>query len=305
VITLKNFFAFFADLCGFAWNNLFLHIAHFLEICFKPTAMHVCISSKWIRPVLLIFMLSISHAAFCWGLTGHRVIAQIAQQHLTAKSKKEIQKLIGKESLVWWSNWADFIRSDSNWNHASPWHYVDVPGHISKEVFLAAVRKLPGKTLYTQIPAMIAQLRNKSLPAEQRRTALYFLVHLVADLHQPLHVGRHEDAGGNRIVVYWFGEKTNLHTVWDSEFVNFQQYSYSEYAQQLDIASAGQVKSWQSSSLDDWFYESHVLSDSIYDATPNEAKLSYQYNYKFQGMLNQQLLKGGIRLAALLNRAFE
>jgi hypothetical protein len=249
--------------------------------------------------------LFVCHTAFCWGLTGHRVIGEIAQQHLTKKAKKEIQKLIGRETLAWGSNWPDFVRSDSNWNHASPWHYVDLPGHISRDSFLIGLRRLPGKTLYTQIPAMMEQLKNKSLPIEQRRSALYFLVHLAGDLHQPLHVGRHEDAGGNKIVVYWFGEKSNLHTVWDSEFINSQQYSYTEYARLLDIASDEQVNAWQTSSLDDWFYESHVLSDSIYDATPNESKLSYQYNFKFQGLLNRQLLKGGVRLAALLNKTFE
>ncbi|MEO8403170.1 MAG: S1/P1 nuclease, partial [Chitinophagaceae bacterium] len=65
------------------------------------------------------------------------------------------------------------------------------------------------------------------------------------------------------------------------------------------------VKAWQSSSLEDWFYESHVIADSIYDATPDGSRLSYKYNFQFQDVLNQQLLKGGIRLAALLNEALE
>lgn len=257
------------------------------------------------RPLLLFIVLAVSHTAFCWGLTGHRVVGEIAQQHLSKKAKKEISKIIGRETLAWWANWPDFIKSDSTWNHASPWHYVDLPGHMDKDHFIAELKKLPGKNLYTQIPAMVAQLKDKSLPVEQRRVALSFLVHLVGDLHQPLHVGREEDQGGNKIVVYWFGEKTNLHSVWDTKFIESQQYSYTEYAKLLDIADQAQVKAWQSSSLEDWFYESHVLSDSIYDGAPAESKLSYRYNYQFQRMLNEQLLKGGVRLAALLNKAFE
>lgn len=262
-------------------------------------------SASFLKPLFVSTALLFSATCFCWGLTGHRVVAEIAQQHLSKKAKKEISKIFGKESLAWWANWPDFIKSDSNWNHASKWHYVDLPGHIGKEEFISALKKLPGKNLYTQIPEMMAQLKDKSLSIQQRRNALVFLIHLVGDLHQPLHVGRDEDQGGNKIVVYWFGDKTNLHTVWDSEFINSQQYSYTEYARLLDIASPEQVKAWQSTSLEDWFYESHVLSDSIYDASPNESKLSYRYNYQFQQALNEQLLKGGVRLAALLNKTFE
>src|SRR5688500_865899 len=262
-------------------------------------------SRLFIRTFLLVSSLFIAQSAFSWGVTGHRVIGEIAQDHLTKKAKKELRKLIGNETLAWWSNWPDFIKSDSTWNHASPWHYVDLPGHMEREKFIEELKKLPGKNLYTQIPAMLAELKDKSLPVEKRRVALYFLIHLIGDLHQPLHVGRDEDAGGNKIVVYWFDKKTNLHTLWDSMLIEFQQYSYSEYAKLLNIADENRVKAWQSGSLEEWFYESHVMSDSIYDATPNESKLSYKYNYQFQKIVEEQLLKGGVRLAALLNQAFE
>ena len=259
----------------------------------------------FIRTFLLIAVLFIVQYAFSWGVIGHRVIGEIAQQHLTKKAKKELRKLTGKETLAWWANWPDFIKSDSTWNHASPWHYVDLPGHLEKEKFIDELKKLPGKNLYTQIQAMIAELKNKSLPLEKRRIALYFLIHLVGDLHQPLHVGRDEDAGGNKIVVYWFDKKTNLHSLWDSMLIEFQQYSYTEYAKLLDIKEPEDVKAWQSTSLEDWFYESHELSDVIYDATAAESKLGYKYNYQFQKTLDEQLLKGGLRLAVLLNQAFE
>lgn len=258
-----------------------------------------------LRLLFLSLFLLCYQLTYCWGLTGHRVVAEIAENHLSKKAKKELRKLIGRETLAWWANWPDFIKSDSNWRHASPWHYVDVPGHISRDSFLAAIKNLPGKTLYTQIPAMAAQLKDRSQTLEQRRIALAFLIHLIGDLHQPLHVGRMEDEGGNKITVYWFNEKTNLHTVWDTYFINNQQYSYTEYAHLLDIAGKEQVEAWQNSSIDDWFYESHQLSDTIYDGAPNESKLSYNYNFQFQQILNDQLLKGGIRLAKVLNDALE
>ena len=263
----------------------------------------VRLSSRfYLQIVFLAFALMTGVPVYSWGLTGHRTIAEIAQQHLTNKSRKELKKLIGRETLAWWANWPDFIKSVSTWNQASPWHYVDLPGNMEKQKFIEDLKKLPGKNLYTQIQTMLADLGNQTLPADQRRTALYFLIHLVGDLHQPLHVGRDEDAGGNKIVVYWFDRKTNLHSLWDNMLIEYQQYSYTEYANLLNTREPDQVKTWQASPLEDWFYESHVISDSIYAASPNEAKLGYKYNFQFQKILDEQLLKGGVRLAALLNQ---
>ena len=118
-------------------------------------------------------------------------------------------------------------------------------------------------------------------------------------------MGRPEDLGANKVVVYWFDKKTNLHSVWDSMLIEYQQYSYTEYSKILDIAGKEQIKTWQSSSLEEWFYESYSLANIIYDASPNESKLGYKYNYQFQKTLDEQLLKGGIRLAAVLNQALE
>jgi hypothetical protein len=259
------------------------------------------------RSLLVAMGLLAVQMSFAWGVTGHRVVGEIAQRHLSKKAKKGIAEIFGQESLSWWANWPDFIKSDTThtWDMASKWHYVDLPGHIGKTEFITGLKALPGQNLYTQIPAMINQMKDKSLSIEKRKEALSFLVHMVGDLHQPLHVGRDEDQGGNKITVYWFDKKTNLHSLWDATLIDFQQYSYTEYATELNIASKEQVKSWQQSSLEDWFYESHVLSDKIYDQSPNEAKLSYKYNYIFKKDLDSQLLKGGVRLAELINKAFE
>ena len=242
-----------------------------------------------------------------WGVTGHRVVGQIAQQHLSPKAKAGVAALIGRQSLALWSNWPDFIKSDTThqWDSASPWHYVDLPGNMEKQAFVTQLKALEGKNLYSQINTMLRLLKNKKLPLTQRREALAFLVHFVGDLHQPLHVGRDEDQGGNKITVFWFEKKTNLHSLWDAALIDFQQYSYTEYAHELDIAPKAQEQAWQKTSREDWFYESHMLSDKIYALSPADAKLSFKYNYLFKQDLDNQLLKGGLRLAALLNKAFE
>ena len=240
---------------------------------------------------------------FAYGTTGHRVVAEIAQRHLSKHARKELWKLIGNQQLAYWANWPDFIKSDTTgkWKNTSRWHYVDLPGGLSKALFVSDLKALRGENLYTQIPAMEAQLRDKFLPLEQRQVALRFLVHLLGDLHQPLHVGRDEDQGGNKIKVTWFGKPTNLHAVWDESLVDFQQYSYTEYATVLDVVDKNQEKIWVDSPMEDWFYESHLLSDKVYEKTPDGSKLSYSYNYIFAHDLNEELVKGGLRLAKILN----
>jgi hypothetical protein len=257
------------------------------------------------RIALLVCVLIIySQPGFAWGVTGHRVVAEIAQRHLTPKAKREIKKLLGDEPLAFWANWGDFIKSDTAWRRANKWHYVDFPGHISKAVFLKDLKALQGENLYTQVLAMKARVKDLQLPAADRQEALRFLIHLVADLHQPLHVGREEDQGGIKIAVTWFDRPLSLHTLWDEALVDFQQWSYTEYATVLDVATKEKVDRWQHSSLEDWLYESHQVSDKIYDLTKPDAKLSYSYNYIFVQDLNDQLLKGGLRLAQLLNEIF-
>lgn len=278
-------------------NTLVLVLSQFLQKTIPMKLFH--------KLFLAMATTLLMQQAFAWGVTGHRVVAEIAQRHLSKKTKKAIEEIIGNQSLALWANWPDFIKSDSTWNHASKWHYVDLPGHIGKEEFVTGLKALPAPNLYTQIPAVTNQVKDKSLPIEKRTEALAFLIHLIGDLHQPLHVGRDEDQGGNKIQVMWFDKKTNVHSVWDSYLVDFQQYSYTEYATELNKADNTQVRQWQQSSLDDWFYESHVLSDKIYDQTPNDAKLSYRYNFIFKTDLDNQLLKGGVRLAQVLNEAFK
>jgi hypothetical protein len=267
---------------------------------FSPAKKHLC------KLVVFIFLLS-PLACFCWGVTGHRVVAELAQRHLSHKAKKELKKLIGRESLEQWANWPDFIKSDTThaWDMASKWHYVNIPGNLSKDEFTSRLKSLAGENLYTQIKAMMTQLRDHSLANEKRRVALRFLIHFIGDLHQPLHVGREEDQGGNKIVVNWFDKPTNLHSVWDNSLIEFQQYSFSEYAKTLDIATEDEVEAWQHSTLEDWFYESYQLANRVYASVPADGKLGYKYNYIFKQDIDLQLLKGGVRLAAVLNEVLQ
>jgi len=251
----------------------------------------------------IVFFALIAQSAFAWGTTGHRVVAEIAERHLTKTAKKNLSLLIGREPLAFWANWADFIKSDTTdkWKATHVWHYIDLPSGLTKSEFAEDLKSLDGGNLYTKIPAMEKILRSKKSSLAERQVALHFLIHLIGDMEQPLHVGHDEDAGGNKIVEYWFGKKTNLHAIWDDDLVDYQKWSYTEYATNIDVVSDAEMKQIQSGSLEDWLYQTYQLAQEVYDKTPVDAKLGYNYNYLFYTKLNRQLLYGGLRLAKILN----
>lgn len=262
---------------------------------------------KFSAIVAFLMVFSAIQPAMAWGVIGHRVIAEIAQRHLNKKTKKAIAELIGKEGLAYWANWSDFVKSDTTgaWKMADPWHYVNIVGNLSKQTFTDSLPLLKSPNLYGQINTLLADMKNTNLPLQVRKNAFVFILHLVGDLHQPLHVGRAENLGGNRISVYWFEKKTNLHSLWDSDLVGFQQYGYSEYANVLDVKTRAEVEAIQQGQLSDWFYDSYSIANRVYATVSAEEKLGYKYNYMFQQTLDEQLLKGGLRLAAILNEAFK
>ncbi|MGP1500799.1 MAG: S1/P1 nuclease [Bergeyella cardium] len=253
---------------------------------------------------LLMFIgLLMSSYVFSWGITGHRVIAEIAERHLTKKSKKELRKLFGKEKMAYWANWPDAIKSDSTdtWKDTFVWHYINVEPQADFAAFKTAVKAQNKPNVYNQILALSETIKDKKRPKEERKTAIIFLIHLMGDLSQPMHTGRAEDLGGNKIEITYFGSKTNLHSLWDSKLIDAQKYSYTEYATLLDTKNKEEIKAIQSGTLMDWLYASHKAANKLYAATPAGSKLGYEYQYKFTPLLEEQLRNGGLRLAKVLN----
>ena len=146
-------------------------------------------------------------------------------------------------------------------------------------------------------------LKSKKFKDGDERMAVRMLVHLIGDIHQPLHVGNGKDRGGNDFKVNWFNEKSNLHKVWDSEIINYQDLSYTEYADWLD-KDIFWVESLNDKSVIEWALESKKIRiDGLYPDT-NNLNLSYDYNFQHIETLNSQLLKAGFRLAMVLNEIY-
>ena len=263
---------------------------------------------KKLYPILLGMLLLAPIPGFSWGVTGHRVVAEIASNHLSPQARKAITALLGRQSMAMVANWPDFIKSDTThrYDHTSPWHYLDFPANCTRQQFDEVIKAhATGDNLYAQTEAMIKKLKDPATSKEDKVFALSFLIHMIGDMHQPLHAGRDEDQGGNKIQVMWFDKQTNLHRVWDEHLIEFQQLSYTEYTHALDTATAATVKKIQSGTVADWIFESNQLSGKVYALTHANDKLSYRYNFWFVNDLNNQLLKGGLRLAAVLNQIYK
>ena len=259
------------------------------------------ISTSWKVALTLAVITYLPIKASAWGMLGHRIVGQVAENHLTKKALKGVRGVLGTESLAMASNWGDFIKSDTAYNYLYNWHFVNLPAGLDKQGVFDFLDKDNTPNVYNKIPEMVSILKNNQSTADQKRLAMRMLVHLVGDLNQPMHTARKEDLGGNRVYVTWFGEKSNLHKVWDEGLIDYQQLSYTEYAKSIDYPSTDQLSAWKTSSLKDYVYGSYVGCNRIYANTKADDKLSYRYNFDFVGLLNEQLLKGGICLANILN----
>jgi len=239
--------------------------------------------------------------ALAWGATGHRVTGAIADHYLSGVARANVQLLLGTESLAQAATWPDDMRSDSSeyWQKtASPWHYVTVPAGTTR----AVVGAPPEGDAVTALERFAQVLRDPNSSREDRRLALRFTVHIIGDLHQPLHAGRPGDRGGNDVKVTWFGQPTNLHSVWDSGMIDSRQLSHSELAGWLAGAiTPEQVLAWSNPDPEAWIAESTALRERVY---PADTKLSYAYAYRYGGEIDGRLSRGGVRIAAYLNKLF-
>lgn len=233
--------------------------------------------------------------SFGWGASGHRIVGLIAERHLSKKALKEINKILENETLAEVSNHMDFIKSDGSYRHMSPWHYATIPDEGS---YNGAPEE--GDVIGT-IERLISELKSKNFTDEDEAFALKCLVHLIGDIHQPLHVGNGEDRGGNDVKLEYFWVSSNLHRAWDSGMIDNQKYSYTEYADWIDHPSDEQLSEWSSLNVLDWANESKEYRAQCYETVPENKKLSYRYNYDNIDLLNQRLLQAGIRLANVLN----
>lgn len=254
------------------------------------------------RRLLFVAMLVLApQQVWAWGQTGHRISGAIAEPLLSRNAARQVRAILGNETLVEASTWPDEERSnpDPFWQTTSyPWHFVTVPeGRAYPDVGAP-----PEGDSVSALQHFAVTLRDPKAPLEQKQLALRFTVHIIADLHQPLHVGNGLDRGGNDVRVTFFRESTNLHSVWDSGLIDRRQLSYTEFTALLQRRlTAAQRREWSNPDPLVWIAESVALHKDIY---PESDQLSWEYAYRQKQVVDTRLTQSGVRIAAYLNAVF-
>lgn len=261
------------------------------------------------KNITLLFLLIYSVYAFAnsnpapkpfWGQTGHRVVGKIADTYLKGSTKRKIKILLNSESLAFVSTFADEIKSDRRYDKFKAWHYVNMPFDTNYE----NSKKNSEGSLVTGIDFCITTIKDKNASNDDKAFYLRLLIHLIGDLHQPMHIGREEDRGGNDIKLQWKYKDSNLHRVWDTQIIDSYGMSYSELAANSPALSKTQVNTIKKGSVVDWVNETHQLTKKIYASVEAGDNLRYRYSYDYLKTVRSQLQIGGIRLAKVLNDLF-
>ena len=267
---------------------------------------------RYITYTLIALLFVSMLPATAWGPKGHDVVAAIAEQHLTCKAKRQISKLLDGKSIVYYSSWMDNIQNSPYWEDGyyktKTWHYANVDKGLTYET----MQKNENGDVVTALTILTDEMLDnyKHLTDSMKVDYLKMIVHMVGDLHCPMHAGRLSDLGGNRMKVKWFRQDTNLHSVWDSKMIDSaRKWSYTEWCDQLDRKDRKYRKEVMSGTYEDWFTETVEAAADIYEyvesmdqASPN---LSYQFVYDFSPLLEERLLHAGYRLAYVLNEIFK
>lgn len=240
--------------------------------------------------------------AFAWGQKGHDITAYIAEQHLTPRAAKAVDRVLGGHSPVYCANWLDNASHTPEYAHTKTWHYLNIdPGQE-----LATMERQPAGDVLRAVEELTEELKRGGLTPEDEAVKLKMLIHLAGDMHCPMHTGRSTDLGGNRVAVLFFNRTTNLHSAWDSDILEAaHRWSYTEWQRQIDRTSRKEAAGIAAGTPSEWLAETSEICSGIYDRTPEGTVISYDYVAESAPVIERQLLRGGLRLARLLNEIYK
>lgn len=245
----------------------------------------------------------ISFTCSAWSQKGHDVTAYIAEKHLTPRTAAAVDSLLQGMSMVYWANWLDNASHTPEYAYSKTWHYNNVDANETYDTR----RPAPDGDAITALRHTIGVLAgDRQWPQGSPELALKMLIHIMADIHQPLHMGHATDLGGNRVKVKYFGRDTNLHALWDNALPEAtHKWSYTEWQQQIDRATPSEQAVIISGNIDDWARQSVAAAADIYRDMPEGKDVSYNDIARWAPLVEEQYLKGSLRLAHVLNLIFD
>jgi hypothetical protein len=264
------------------------------------------------RAGIALFALLLPRVApwgFAWGPEGHHVTVILAEKYLTPDTAAPVKELLGSESLLDASVWADNYRHDHP--ETAPWHYIDIP---LQETTIDLRRDCPnGDCVLAKTEAFLTVLKDPQADRTAKAEALKFVIHFVGDLHQPLHDEDDNDKGGNTRLVQLGshvpppGLNDNLHWLWDTgliERINSNDQALAEIIRR-EISDAD-LAAWGKGGVEDWILEAHRLAQTVaYQGlgSAHPAVITPEYERQADQVIETQLARAGVRLAFLLNMA--
>lgn len=253
--------------------------------------------------VFLLILITNSFTAYGWGQKGHDMTACIAENHLTPTAYQVIGELLDGKSIIYWSNWLDNVSHTPEYAYTKTWHYKNIDDGFNFE----NAPLLETGDIISAIHEQVNVLQQPMTSREAKQQALKFLVHLMGDLHQPVHLGHASDRGGNQWPVNYFGRESNLHSVWDNSLPEAaHKWTYSEWQDQIDRLNDSEIFLIPNQgNPEKWGNETYELCKTIYESTPENTNIDYNYINEWTPTLESLFLKGGLRLADVLNSIFD
>ncbi len=272
------------------------------------------ITTTLLNMLVVAMLLSFSVRAMAWGALGHQVVCDIAWRASSEDTRKMLSRTaqrMGYKTFASSCVWADHIKSKASYDYLKPLHYINVK-KTDRTVFgsscVTSTSDRP-HCVVTAISYYFAQWQQIDLSQKQRDQALLLLGHLVADIHQPLHVAYESDKGGTRKKVIFEGKLTSLHRLWDSTLVTCalpkQQRSWRVLGESLfaqrTLPYIGEVSS--AVDIEQWANESLQITKTIYKSLNGKQRLPASYCKNHSYVTRKRLLVAGLRLAQLLRES--
>lgn len=248
-----------------------------------------------------------STVSISWGCLGHQAIGLIAERHLSPKAQKAVYYYLNRQNLSDVGMWADEVRVQPSYWHTGPWHSIQLPSGLDFTNFQKRVISQQGGNLYQAILQCELDVGNVRKSRQEKSQALKFLVHLLADLHQPMHVGWKENNIGNTIHLNFEGKPTDLHALWDIRLPEHHRPDIDQLVAKRKDTTILPIKGWQKDELMQWLWESYQISSKLcaeIDQMKNPI-LTEAYYQQHLPLLKERMEKAAFRLAGVLNALFE
>lgn len=250
---------------------------------------------KRLRFLFVVLLLACNFSLSAWSKEGHHIICAITRQFISDKALDSVQQYLGDMSLEEASVWMDQVRSQPGNAYMSSWHYLN----LEKDQTYVRDKK---PNVINRVQLAVYTLMNRLGDKATRQFNLKILIHLVGDLHQPLHLGYASDRGGNDVKLQFLGRETNLHKLWDEDIIHSQRTDFEMCMKHRAGLPAELPGNDLDALIESWGMESRSLLEHVYHT--GNGLLSSAYLKENVPILECQLLKAGHRLAHLLNQIY-